>query len=156
MQISESTNRKQDIKLGIALGIALAITILLRQVFLLFIPFLFLWIWIARFKQGLSLPFVSTLVSLSLVVLCILPFSLYNQSRFGRFVLLNTNSGYAFFWGNHPIYGTKFIPILPSETYRDLIPRRFVIWMKLLSIKRSSSVVCNLFLMILSGTSCCP
>jgi len=121
MRISESTNRKQEIKLGIALGIGLACTLLLRQVFFLFIPFLFLWIWIARFKRGLSLPFVSTVISLGLVVLCILPFSLYNQARFGRFVLLNTNSGYAFFWGNHPIYGIKFIPILPSETYRDLI-----------------------------------
>ena len=64
MRISESTTRKQEIKLGIALGIVLTITILLRQVFLLFIPFLFLWIWIARFKRGRSLPFVSTIISL--------------------------------------------------------------------------------------------
>ncbi len=54
----------------------------------------------------------------------ILPFTAYNYARFGRFVLLNTNSGYAFFWGNHPIYGTHFVPILTPEmgSYQDLIP----------------------------------
>jgi hypothetical protein len=35
---------------------------------------------------------------------------------------LNTNSGYAFFWGNHPYYGTDFIPILPDGMYQELIP----------------------------------
>ena len=95
---------------------------LFRQVFLLFIPFLFLWIWIARFKRTRSLPIVSTFFSFALIVLLILPVTLYNYSRFDRFILLNTNSGYAFFWGNNPIYGTKFVPILPTETYQELIP----------------------------------
>jgi hypothetical protein len=122
MQIGENENKSSEIRLGILLGIALGITVLLRQVFLLFIPFLFLWIWATRFKRRLGLPTVSTIISLGLVVLCIIPVSLYNQSRFGRFVLLNTNSGYAFYWGNHPIYGTHFIPILPSETYMELVP----------------------------------
>jgi hypothetical protein len=129
MGVAESRNMLQDVRLGIALGISIGMTVILRQVFLLFIPFLFLWIWIARFKQHnpwpplrLRVPIVSSVISLALIVLFILPISLYNQSRFGRFVLLNTNSGYAFFWGNHPIYGTKFIPILPSETYQKLIP----------------------------------
>ena len=124
MQMAESSSKQQDLKLGIALGIAIATTLLLRQVFLLFIPFLFLWIWITRFRRGLGLPIASTVLSLSLIVLCIIPISIYNQSRFERFVLLNTNSGYAFFWGNHPIYGTHFIPILPPGmgTYQDLIP----------------------------------
>jgi 4-amino-4-deoxy-L-arabinose transferase-like glycosyltransferase len=125
LKITESTSIQQEMKLGAVLGIALSITVLLRQVFLLIIPFLFLWMWFARFRRGLSMPAVSTFLSLSLVLLCILPISLYNQSRFGRFVLLNTNSGYAFFWGNHPIYGTHFIPILPREmgSYQDLIPQ---------------------------------
>jgi len=124
MEIAENADRRQDIKLGIAFGISIALTVLLRQVFLLFIPFLFAWVWITLLRRGFGIPFVSTIISLSIVVLCILPISLYNQSRFGRFVLLNTNSGYAFFWGNHPIYGTHFIPILPIEmgTYQDLVP----------------------------------
>ena len=124
MRIAETDDRKHDIKLGLGLGIAIAVTIILRQVFLLFIPFMFLWIWITRLRLRLRLPIVSTILSLSLVVLCVLPISLYNQYRFGRFVLLNTNSGYAFFWGNHPIYGTHFIPILPSETYLSLVPEK--------------------------------
>lgn len=122
IQLTESKEKKQDIKLGLALGLSIGIALLLRQVFLLFLPFLFLWIWTARFKQSRNLPIVSTVLSLALIVFVILPVTLYNYSRFGRFILLNTNSGYAFFWGNNPIYGTKFIPILPTETYRDLIP----------------------------------
>jgi 4-amino-4-deoxy-L-arabinose transferase-like glycosyltransferase len=124
MQMADSTSKHENVKLGIALGFAIATTVLLRQVFLLFIPFLFLWIWITRFRRGRGFPIASTALSLSLIVLCIIPISIYNQSRFERFVLLNTNSGYAFYWGNHPIYGTRFIPILPREmgTYQDLIP----------------------------------
>jgi 4-amino-4-deoxy-L-arabinose transferase-like glycosyltransferase len=124
MQISENADRRTDIKLGLALGLAIGITLLLRQVFLLFLPFLFLWIWFARFRRRLGLPILPTVISFTLIALCILPITVYNQSRFGRFVLLNTNSGYAFFWGNHPVYGTHFEPILPAElgTYQELIP----------------------------------
>jgi 4-amino-4-deoxy-L-arabinose transferase-like glycosyltransferase len=122
IQLSENTDKKKDIKLGFALGISLGITLLLRQVFLLFIPILILWIWIARFRLSRNLPIVSTGLSFALIALFILPVTLYNQSRFGRFVLLNTNSGYAFFWGNNPIYGTKFIPILSTAEYQAMIP----------------------------------
>lgn len=122
IQISESTDKKQDIKLGLALGLSLAITLLLRQVFLLFLPFFFLWIWITRFRLSQKLPLLSTVLSFALIAAFILPVTLYNYSRFGRFVLLNTNSGYAFFWGNNPIYGTKFIPILSTPEYQTMIP----------------------------------
>jgi len=120
--LAQNTNKRRDIKLGLALGVSLAITVLLRQVFLLFIPFLLLWIWYSRFRRKGGLPFVSTVLSILVVVLSILPFTYFNYLRFGRFVLLNANSGYAFFWGNHPIYGTKFVPILPTKTYQELIP----------------------------------
>jgi 4-amino-4-deoxy-L-arabinose transferase-like glycosyltransferase len=122
MQLSESSSKMQDLKLGIALGISIGIALLLRQVYLLFLPFLFLWIWTVRVRLSRSLPIASTVLSLAVIVLFVLPVTLYNYSRFGSFVLLNTNSGYAFFWGNHPIYGTKFISILPTSTYRELIP----------------------------------
>jgi hypothetical protein len=124
IQLGEDTSKQVQIKHGILLGIALGVTLLLRQVFLLFIPFLFFWLWMARLKRRLSLPIASTVISLSLVILFIIPVTIYNQSRFGRFVLLNTNSGFAFYWGNHPIYGTHFTPILPAEmgTYQDLVP----------------------------------
>jgi hypothetical protein len=57
-----------------------------------------------------------------LLITLILPITIFNYLRFDRFVLLNTNAGFAFFWGNHPIYGTSFQPILPTETYLELIP----------------------------------
>ncbi len=122
IRLSENTDKKRDIQHGIALGISIGLTILLRQVFLLFLPFLFLWMWIARFKRSRDLPLLPTALSFILIFSFILPVTLYNYSRFGSFVLLNTNSGYAFFWGNHPIYGTRFIPILPNDTYQNLIP----------------------------------
>lgn len=122
IQLSESSNRKQDIKLGINLGVSIGIALLLRQVFLLFIPFLFLWIWIVRFRRSRNLPIVSTVLSFALIVTFIAPITFYNHARFRRFVLLNTNSGYAFFWGNNPIYGTKFVPILSTAQYQAMIP----------------------------------
>ena len=122
VQLSENTDKQRDLPLGLALGLSLAVTLVLRQVFLLFIPFIFLWIWITRFRLNRSLPIVSTILSVALIAACILPVTFYNYQRFGRFVLLNTNSGYAFFWGNNPIYGTKFIPILSTDEYRAMIP----------------------------------
>jgi 4-amino-4-deoxy-L-arabinose transferase-like glycosyltransferase len=113
-----SESARKVLGLLAALGASLAATVLLRQLFMLFIPFLFLWMWWAtQRKHTLSL-----LLPVAIIVLVILPFSIYNNLRFDRFVLLNTNAGFAFFWGNHPIYGSKFIPILPSGQYQSLIP----------------------------------
>jgi hypothetical protein len=54
----------------------------------------------------------------------ILPWTVRNYRAFDTFVLLNTNSGYVFFWANHPIYGTQFVGILPDNgpTYGQLLP----------------------------------
>jgi 4-amino-4-deoxy-L-arabinose transferase-like glycosyltransferase len=122
MRLADNTDKKQDIKLGLALGISIGLTVILRQVFLLFLPFLFLWIWIARFRLNRKLPLLPTVLSFLLLFSFILPITFFNYSRFHRFVLLNTNSGYAFFWGNNPIYGTKFIPILSTPEYQAMIP----------------------------------
>lgn len=111
------TGPRRSITLALALGLTLGAAVLLRQLFLLFIPFFFLWILLYGWKK---LPAV--LVSGIVIVLLILPFTVFNYARFHRFVLLNTNSGFAFFWGNNPIYGTKFQPILPSSEYHDMIP----------------------------------
>lgn len=107
------------------LGLSLAATALFRQLFLLFIPVLFIWLWLANRRRVNRELITSALVSGALVAALILPFTLYNRSRFETFVLLNTNSGYVLFWANHPIYGTRFIPILPPEmgTYQDLVPK---------------------------------
>jgi 4-amino-4-deoxy-L-arabinose transferase-like glycosyltransferase len=114
--------RNSTIALAILLGITLGIAILLRQLFLLFIPFLFLWIWWAIRKRGGRWAIPTLLISGFMIIGMILPFTVDNYDRFGRFVLLNTNAGYAFFWANHPVYGTHFIPAREMEDYQALIP----------------------------------
>jgi hypothetical protein len=114
--------------LVILFGLILGIVVLLRQLFLLLIPFIFLWIWWAcRCKPSHS-PLQGLIVATMVIIILILPFTIFNYARFGRFVLLNTNAGYAFFWANHPIYGTHFESILPPDmgTYQDLIPEELI------------------------------
>ena len=117
MQIQRS--EKQTWYLWLLFGLALGLTVLLRQVFLLVIPLTFIWLWYAARPK-----LYYFLVPVGIVILLILPWTIRNQIVFDQFVILNTNSGYAFFWGNHPIYGVKFISILPAElgTYASLIP----------------------------------
>lgn len=120
-------------------GLALGVTLLLRQLFILFIPFLYLWLWwrIGLFARSQSLEvqggrrelnrrrlpgWLGLLLATTIVGLLILPWTLRNHRVFGVWVPLNTNSGYAFYWGNHPIYGTHFIGILPEDTYYKLLP----------------------------------
>ncbi|MGE5224692.1 MAG: glycosyltransferase family 39 protein, partial [Omnitrophica WOR_2 bacterium] len=114
----------RDLILALLLGLSLGIAVLLRQLYGLFIPLLFAWIWWVGRKvanKHLALPI---LIAGEVLVFMILPFTLYNTIRFGHFVLLNTNSGFAFFWGNHPVYGTHFLPLLPD--YHALIPKELL------------------------------
>jgi len=118
-------DRGKDLQLGCLLGLSLGATVLFRQIFLLFLPFLFVWAWWGRRRQAGKAPLLPLLISAAIVMGVVLPFTIYNYIRFDRFVLLNSNAGYAFFFGNHPIYGTKFIPILSDESggYWSLIPK---------------------------------
>jgi len=109
------------------LGLALAITVLLRQVFVLFIPVLFAWLlWRSYRHKARPISFmIGTLVGATAVlIVSIVPWTIRNYRAFDGFVLLNTNAGFAFFWGNHPIHGYNFIAILPGDgpSYQDLIP----------------------------------
>ena len=118
--------------LWLELGCAIGFTVLLRQVFLLFLPFLFIYVWWSvrasenrRWKQLLHWSALRGLfVAAVVLALMIIPFTIRNYRAFGTFVLLNTNAGFAFYWGNHPIHGTNFMPILPvaGPSYQDLIP----------------------------------
>lgn len=115
-------------------GLAIGATVLLRQLFMLFVPFLFGWVWWNR-RQAVTASRPSWparlwahgagfLVTVAVVAALILPWTIRNYRAFGVFTPLNTNSGFAFFWGNHPIYGTHFVGILPADgpSYQDLIP----------------------------------
>ena len=145
--------RQQSLFLGLALGM----TVLLRQVFLLFIPILFVWlVWRSyRYQtgpgsagltakknealgetpsrnQGLAVlvrnkPVVrmmGILLTATVVLLfAIAPWTVRNYLIFQRFVLLNTNAGFAFYWSNHPIHGYNYPADLPDwDAYIKLIP----------------------------------
>lgn len=119
----------------ILLGLACAICVLLRQLFLLMVPAILAWLaWqLTRGRAGaatLTPPAfaVRFAATTAVIVICILPWTARNYRAFGEFVPLNTNAGFAFYWGNHPVHGTRFIPILPSDpavNYGTLIPREF-------------------------------
>lgn len=115
------------LKASLDLGLAMAVTVLFRQVILLFFPVLFLWLFWRSFRRKKTSAFkiIGVLSGATLILIAaILPWTYRNYQVFNRFVLLNTNAGYAFFWGNHPIHGYNFISILPSDgpSYQDLIP----------------------------------
>jgi Dolichyl-phosphate-mannose-protein mannosyltransferase len=121
----------------ILLGIAFGTGALLRQVFLLLVPVILGWMaWeLLRQREGGRRPFFVPLalagrmvLTVALLLACVLPWTLRNYNAFGQVVLLNTNAGFVFFWGNHPIHGTEFIPILPNDpttNYMTLLPREF-------------------------------
>jgi 4-amino-4-deoxy-L-arabinose transferase-like glycosyltransferase len=129
-QVSEPNSGEKSKRSGwlwLWLGLALGITVLFRQVFLLFIPVLFAWLlWQSyRYRQQAVFSMFGRLGGVTLVViLLILPWTIRNYRVFDTFVLLNTNAGFAFFWGNHPIHKYNFIPILPADgpSYQELIP----------------------------------
>lgn len=130
-------------RLWVELGLAIGVTVLLRQLFLLFVPFLYgwlAWIWLRahsfadqssstqaphRKQSTWWKPIQGFIVATCVIGMLIAPWTVRNYLAFGTFVPLNTNAGYAFFWGNHPIYGTHFVGILPDNgpTYLDLIPK---------------------------------
>lgn len=122
---SPSLSARQKFGRSALLGLALGGIVLLRQLFMLMIPFFLIWIGWRERKNWRTHLLAELVIPMIIVGLMILPFTIFNYQRFHEFVLLNTNAGYAFFWGNHPIHATQFIPILPASmgTYQDLIPR---------------------------------
>lgn len=121
-----SSSRGRTTLLAIELGLAIGSAILLRQVVLFFVILLFPWlIWIARcagrMRYALKLLFVTGLT----MAILLSPWMARNYRTFNRLMLPNANAGFTFFWGNHPIHGTEFEPVLSDAhgvSYQDLIP----------------------------------
>lgn len=118
-----SNDRKSFLLFIFLISITSFITILLRQVFLLFLPFLYFWIILSLGKKNFGKSIKFAALSLTITFLLIFPITILNYLRFNQFVLLNTNAGFAFYWANHPIYGTHFEGILTKSTYLDLLPK---------------------------------
>lgn len=114
------------------LGLCLGLAVLLRQLFLLLVPLILGWIvWTQARASGSGLGYLrrpatyaGPLLAVGIILMLILPWTIRNYRAFHRFVLLNTNAGYALYWGNHPIYGTHFVGILPEDgvSYQELVP----------------------------------
>jgi 4-amino-4-deoxy-L-arabinose transferase-like glycosyltransferase len=117
--------------LWLQLGLALATAVLLRQVVLAVVPVVLAWAWwnaaaggegVRPVGAGRRQTAVRAVAAAWIIVAAVLPWTIRNYAVFHRFVLLNTNAGFAFYWGNHPIHGTRFVPILPNGMYARLIP----------------------------------
>jgi hypothetical protein len=93
----------------VTLGLSLGIAVLLRQSILPWVVVLFIWLlWIGR-RMGQSRHVIKALATaLVPIVLLILPFTIRNYQVYGRFLLLNSNAGYAMFSAQHPMHGTNF------------------------------------------------
>ena len=114
------------------LGVSLAAAVLLRQAVLVLVPVILLWAWreagIVSPSAGRAASAVrreaafGVVIATLVLVAAVLPWTIRNYVAFQRVVLLNTNAGFAFFWGNHPIHGTRFVPLLPDGSYAALIP----------------------------------
>ncbi len=90
----------------IGLGLALGMATLLRQTILLFVPFLLVWLFWELRKGGtrwwyFTLPVV-------VIILFVAPWTLRNYQVYGRFLLLNSNAGYALYASNNPNLGTDW------------------------------------------------
>ena len=117
------------------LGLVLGVTVLLRQLVLLVVPFVLAYVWLSQagqragpgagtFARQAARRLVYPVLAVAIIAALIAPWTVRNAFAFNRFVMLNTNAGFAFFWANHPIYGTTFVGILPDNTpYESLIPR---------------------------------
>lgn len=99
------------------LGLAMAAAVLLRQVYLLFVPVLLLWMALAA-RKTLSLWRLAG--AAALVFLCIVPWSLRNFRQYDAFLLLNSNSGYALYTANHPDQGVRWNPDYVAPIPSDL------------------------------------
>jgi hypothetical protein len=124
-EASQDTNRRW-LLLGLELGLAITLALLLRQVIMAFVAALLLWLfWITWRRASIRSVLAPLAVTLVTVALLLTPVIVRNYRAFGRIMALNSNAGFAFFWSNHPIYGTRFESVLsPSHgvTYQELIP----------------------------------
>ena len=102
-------------------GLCIGVAGLIRQVALLPVPLLALWM---LWRRPTRATWLGLTLSAAVALALFLPFTMRNYRIFHRPVLLNTNAGFAFFWANHPVHGTNFMPILSEDgpTYQELIP----------------------------------
>ena len=138
LAVRERLTQGQQVGVGLAVtfGLSLGIAVLLRQSILPWAVVLFVWlIWIGR-RMGRGKGTLKALaIAIVPIALLILPFTIRNYQVYGRFLLLNSNAGYAMFSAQHPMHSTTFQEFaaapLPEELWgqneaeidRDLMRR---------------------------------
>lgn len=91
------------------LGVSLGLAALLRQAVLPWVPIFWLWLlWQAARGQRLGAAVKMLVVASLLILACILPWTYRNYQVYGRFLLLNSNAGYAMYSAQHPMHGDTF------------------------------------------------
>ncbi len=93
------------------LGLCLGLAALLRQAILPFVPVLFAWLlWtnVRTFHRSIVRTLAPLFIAGTVLIACIAPFTIRNYHVYGRFLLLNSNAGYAFYSSNHPAIGTNW------------------------------------------------
>jgi len=126
-------------RLALSLGLSLGLATLIRQSILPWAAILFLWLlWRGRWNVGTSASeclnvgtlerwrrwrvVLRPLILAGFVILaCILPFTLRNYRVYGRFLLLNSNTGYAMYSAQHPMHGTSFQEYAAAPLPEDLL-----------------------------------
>jgi hypothetical protein len=132
LKIGAAEDRHQSARSGmwVRLGLALVTAVLLRQAMLLAVPLILGWAAWRSMRSGRAAdgagaavrPLAGVTLAIAIIAAGIAPWTIRNHRAFDEFVLLNTNVGFAFYWGNHPIHGTEFVPLLPDGEYGRLIP----------------------------------
>jgi 4-amino-4-deoxy-L-arabinose transferase-like glycosyltransferase len=116
-----------SLALGALLGFCMALALLLRQVVAVFFVLLFLWLLLASFRGRAFKIMMASVVAACIVLLTMVaPVAIRNYQVFDRLTSLNTNAGFAFFWANHPVYGSRFEAVLDEShgvSYQELIPQ---------------------------------
>jgi len=103
-------------RLALELGLSLVVATLLRQSFLPWVPLFFLWLLMrvstlerSNVQTRIGRAALGPLILAGMVlVLGILPWTIRNYRVYGRFLLLNSNTGYAMYSAQHPMHGTSF------------------------------------------------
>lgn len=90
----------------VGMGLALGMAALLRQTALILVPVLLLWL--AWRLSGQAVPRWHFALPVVVIVVVVMPWTLRNYRVYGRFLLLNSNAGYALFASNHPRLGTDW------------------------------------------------
>ncbi len=121
IDLSLSLVDKPTLRGWVLFGFVIGLGALFRQTLLLFAPVLFVWIWWSSRRSAAEnrdsspaqrrlSPVLGILISLGVIALLVLPWTLRNYLVYHDFLLLNSNGGYFLYASNYPAQGTNFDP----------------------------------------------